>query len=165
MTIQSRPWAVLALTLAAGLVACAPGGQSQVERGRYLVSVIGCSDCHTPGGLSPKPDLKRLMGGSDVGFSLPGLGYFVPPNLTPDKATGLGSWTTDQIVAALTTGVRPDGRILSPAMPVQDFKNLSKADAYAIAAYLRSLPPVSHKVPGPGAAKPCGAAVECLVPW
>ncbi|HTX50834.1 MAG TPA: cytochrome c [Caulobacteraceae bacterium] len=163
--MQSKLRPVTAFAAAAALVACAPGGQSQVERGKYLVSVIGCSDCHTPGGLSPKPDLTRFLGGSDLGFSLPGLGYFVPPNLTPDKATGLGSWTADQIVAAVTAGVAPDGRMLAPAMPVSDFKNLSKSDAYAIAAYLKSLPPVSRKVPGPGAAKPCGAAAECLVPW
>ena len=157
--------AALVLT-AAALASCAPSGASQVERGKYLVAVIGCSDCHTRGGLSPKPDLSRYMGGSDLGFSLPGLGYFVPPNLTPDKATGLGGWTRDQIITAFTTGVRPDGRILAPPMPVQDFKNLSKEDAEAIAAYLQSLPAVARKVPGPAAAKPCAeAAAECLVPW
>jgi mono/diheme cytochrome c family protein len=156
---------VLPLALAAALAACSAGGQSQVERGKYLVSVIGCTDCHTPGGLSPKPDLTRFLAGSDVGFSLPDLGYFVGPNLTSDKATGLGSWTNEQIVTALTTGVRPDGRVLAPSMPVQDLKNLTKSDAEAIAAYLKSLPPISRKVPGPGAAKPCGAAVICMVPW
>jgi mono/diheme cytochrome c family protein len=165
MTIHSRWWALAALAQATVLAACAPSAGSQIERGKYLVAVIGCSDCHTPGGLSPKPDLSRYLGGSDAGFSLAGLGYFVPPNLTPDKATGLGGWTADQIVAAITTGVRPDGRMLGPAMPVQDFKNLSKPDAYAIAAYLQSLPAVSRKVPGPAAAKPCGGAVECIIAW
>lgn len=175
MRSQQRSTALAILASATALAACSPtasptsdqspSAQSPLDRGKYLTAAMGCSDCHTPGGLSPRPDLSRYMGGSDLGFSVPGLGYFVPPNLTPDKATGLGAWTTDQIVAAFTTGTRPDGRILAPPMPVQDYKNLSKPDAYAIAAYLQSLPPVSRKVPGPAAAKPCGAAAECLVAW
>ena len=124
---------------------------------------MGCSDCHTPGGLTPKPDVARFLAGSDADFVVPGLGTFAPPNLTPDKATGLGSWTADQIVTAVTTGVRPDGRILGPPMPVQDFKNLSKSDAYAIAAHLQSLPPVSHRVPGPAASRACVDKAEMCV--
>jgi mono/diheme cytochrome c family protein len=150
--------------LLAGLTACSAQGQSQVERGKYLVAVMGCSDCHTPGGFSPKPDMTRYLGGSDADFDLPGLGLFTPPNLTPDKATGLGAWSTDQIVAAITTGATPDGRVLSPAMPWADFANLSKDDALAIAAYLQSLPSVSRKVPGPRAATTCvGGALQCIV--
>ena len=121
----------------------------RVARGRYLVTVIGCSDCHTPGSLLGKPDMTRFLGGSDVGFGIPGLGVFVPPNLTPDKETGLGSWTTRQIVAALTTGKRPDGRLLAPIMPWQDFAHLRRSDAFAIAAYLKSLKPIRYAVPGP----------------
>jgi len=125
---------------------------------------MGCSDCHTPGGFSPHPDMSRFLGGSDSDFVMPGFGTFAPPNLTPDKATGLGTWTTDQIITAFTTGVRPDGRRLAPAMPWTDFAHLSKEDAHAVAAYLQSLPPVSHKVPGPAAPKACApAAVECIL--
>ncbi|HVN00771.1 MAG TPA: c-type cytochrome [Caulobacteraceae bacterium] len=156
-----------AVALALALVGCAKqGGEaaSPVERGKYLVSILGCSDCHTPGGFTPKPDTTRYLGGSDSDFDLPGLGRFGPPNLTPDKATGLGSWTTQQIITAFTAGARPDGRVLSPAMPWTDFSNLTKDDAAAIAAYLQSLPPVSHKVPGPRAAEPCvTGAVQCIV--
>jgi cytochrome c len=104
------------------------------------------------------------MGGSDVDFVMPGMGVFSPPNLTPDKATGLGGWTTAQIVAAFTTGKLPDGRILSPAMPWGDFAHLTPEDATDIALYLQSLPPVSHKVPGPAADRPCvPKALQCLV--
>ena len=123
--------------------------QSPVERGRYLVSFAGCTDCHTPGYLLGMPDMTRYLGGSDVGFEIPGLGVFHGPNLTPDMETGLGSWTEEQIVTAFTTGMRPDGRMLAPIMPYQGFANLTPADAMAIAAFLKTLPPVSNKVPGP----------------
>ena len=77
----------------------------------------GCHDCHTPGYFLGKPDMARYLGGSDVGFELPGLGVFVAPNLTPDRETGLGGWTAAQIVGALKTGKRPDGRELAPIIP------------------------------------------------
>jgi mono/diheme cytochrome c family protein len=155
---------LLSLAAVAALAACAPSHDQQVARGAYLVKVVGCSDCHTPGGLTPKPDMTRFLGGSDADFLLPGLGVFTPPNLTPDKATGLGTWTTAQIVAAVTTGVTPGGRTLSPAMPWPDFANLSKEDATDIALYLQSLPAVSHAVPGPAATRACvDKALECIV--
>jgi mono/diheme cytochrome c family protein len=136
------------------LVAMLPGSAAyaadpQVQRGAYLVAVGGCSDCHTPGNFLGHPDMARHLGGSDVGFAVPGLGVFVPPNLTSDKATGLGNWTAAQIVTAITTGVRPDGRILAPSMPWREYAHLTPSDALAIAAYLKSLPPISHKVGGP----------------
>jgi mono/diheme cytochrome c family protein len=118
-------------------------------RGKYLVNLGGCFDCHTPGYFFGKPDMTRYLGGSEVGFEIPDLGVFYGPNLTPDKDTGLGSWTDAQIAAALTTGVRPDGRVLAPIMPWPAFANLTKDDVGAIVAFLRSLPPVKNKVPGP----------------
>lgn len=120
-----------------------------VDRGKYLVTLGGCNDCHTPGSFLGKPDLAHALSGSEVGFSIPGLGVFVGRNLTPDKETGLGDWTDDQIVSALTAGVRPDGRQLAPIMPWQALAHLDSNDARAIVAYLRSLPPVKHAVPGP----------------
>jgi hypothetical protein len=93
--------------------------------------------------------MTRILAGSDVGFGIPGAGVFVGPNLTPDNETGLGKLTEQQIATAITTGERPDGRLLAPAMPWRGLASLTKSDALAIAAYLRSLPPVSNKVPGP----------------
>ena len=122
---------------------------SQLARGEYLVRFGGCNDCHTPGYFLGKPDAARFLGGSDVGFDLPGLGTFVGPNLTPDRETGLGNWSRDQIVTAIQTGVRPDGRVLAPIMPWRAFAGLTHADASAIADYLKSLKPVAHKVAGP----------------
>lgn len=121
----------------------------QIERGKYLVIVGGCSDCHTPGTFLGHPDMTRFLGGSDVGFAIPGLGVFVGPNLTPDKETGLGNWTNEQIVIAFTTGKRPDGRVLAPIMPWMALSQLTSSDAEAIAAYLKSIPAVKNPVHGP----------------
>lgn len=121
----------------------------QLAHGKYLVQLAGCTDCHTPGHLFGKPDMSRFLGGSDVGFTVTDLGIFVGPNLTPDKDTGLGSWTNDEVATAIQTGARPDGRVLAPVMPWRAYAGLTKSDAAAIVAYLKSLPPVVHKVPGP----------------
>lgn len=146
--MHNRYWFVLAAVFAI-CASPAHAADQRVERGRYLVQIIGCGDCHTPGYLIGHPDMKRMLGGSDVGFAIPGMGVFVGPNLTPDKQTGLGAWTEQQIVTAITTGVRPDGRVLAPIMPSQDFSHLTKTDAQSIAAYLKSLPALSNKAAGP----------------
>jgi mono/diheme cytochrome c family protein len=161
--------AATAIALTAFWVAPSPAAEKadkQVKRGQYLVTLGGCGDCHTPGNFLGKPDMARYLGGSDVGFYLPDLGTFYGRNLTPDKATGLGTWTSAQIVTALTTGKRPDGRMLAPIMPWRAYAKLSKADAYAIAAYLKSLPAVENKVPGPFGAKetPTSFAMKVVPP-
>jgi mono/diheme cytochrome c family protein len=154
----------LALVLVAAGSAVAE--DAQIARGKYLVSVIACSDCHTDGALAGKPDMAHFLGGSSIGFQMPGLGYFYSPNLTPDKDTGLGNWTEAQIVNALTKGIRPDGRELAPIMSWRSFANLTPEDAYAIAAYLKSLPPVKHEVPGPfgESQKPTSPYMTIIVP-
>ncbi len=142
---------------AAAVAACVLGANpdaglaqdAQIKRGQYLVTLGGCNDCHTPGYLFGKPDMARFLGGSEVGFEIPGLGVFHGPNLTPDHETGLGGWSTDQIVVAITKGRRPDGRGLAPIMPWHAFANLTAQDARAIAVYLKSLPSVKNAVPGP----------------
>jgi mono/diheme cytochrome c family protein/uncharacterized protein YjiS (DUF1127 family) len=123
--------------------------ETQVKRGQYLVTLGACTDCHTPGYFFGKPEGARFLGGSEVGFEIPGLGVFHGPNLTPDKETGLGNWSADEIAAAITTGRRPDGRELAPIMPWHAFAKLTGEDVGAIVAFLKSLPPVSNKVPGP----------------
>jgi mono/diheme cytochrome c family protein len=137
--------AVAAMTFGPALAA----EPSPVERGKYLASFAGCDHCHTPGYFLGKPDMSKYLAGSNVGFKVGELGIFVGPNLTSDKETGLGLWTDEQIAAAITTGVRPDGRILAPIMPWRSFANMTKDDVAALVAYLRSLPPVVNKVPGP----------------
>lgn len=135
--------------LAIGSV-CAQAASKQVERGKYLVNLGGCNDCHTPGYFLGKPDMARFLGGSDVGFEIPGLGVFLGRNITPDKETGIGSWTKAQIVVAMTTGKRPDGRTLAPIMPWHAFSKWTKRDANAIADYLlQSIPAIKNKIPDP----------------
>jgi mono/diheme cytochrome c family protein len=146
---KSRSWAIVALLAASSLAVAAGADDKQVARGKYLVNLAGCTDCHTPGYFLGKPDASRFLAGSDVGFRIPGAGTFVGRNLTPDKDTGIGGWTIDQIITAFTTGVRPDGRILAPVMPWAHYAELETSDKRAIAVYLKTLPPVRRLVPGP----------------
>src|SRR5919206_4449347 len=117
------------LILAVGCVLVGPAlAQDKVKRGEYLVGIMDCTGCHTPGVLLGKPDLSRQLAGSDVGFQIPGLGVFFPPNLTPDPETGLGKWSEKDIIKAVRTGVRPDGRQLAPVMPYHSYGKLTDAD-------------------------------------
>jgi mono/diheme cytochrome c family protein len=147
--VQHVAIAACAGALGMAFINAAGAQQAQAERGKYLVSIAGCNDCHTPGYFFGKPDMSRYLGGSEVGFEIPGLGVFHGPNLTPDPETGLGNWNIGQIVTALQTGKRPDGRELAPTMPWRAFANLTQDDVTAIAVFLKSLPPVKNKVPGP----------------
>lgn len=151
MKRASMAIAVAAVAAVAGATTLLPSAraESPVERGAYLVVVAGCNDCHTPGFFFGKPDKDKFLGGSDVGFEIPGLGVFNGRNITPDKETGLGAWTDEQIAAAITTGKRPDGRQLAPIMNYAAFTHMTKEDVAAVVAYLRSVPPVHNKVPGP----------------
>ena|SRR4249919_790106 len=149
-----RSAAIVLASVAAMVSSVAATAQSpntqEIARGKILVGIALCTDCHTPGYFFGKPDTERYLGGSEVGFEIPGLGVFHGPNLTPDKETGLGSWTREQIMTAFRTGKRPDGRMLAPIMPWEAFgANLTDGDANAIVSYLQSLKPVRNKVPGP----------------
>jgi mono/diheme cytochrome c family protein len=143
--------AVAAVTAIAGGASLLPRAhaESPVERGHYLSIVAGCNDCHTPGFFLGKPDAAKYLGGSDVGFEIPGLGVFPGRNITPDKETGIGNWTDEQIASALTTGKRPDGRQLAPIMPYPSFTHMAKEDVMALVAFLRSIPAVKNQVAGP----------------
>ncbi len=149
-------WFFAAITIAAVLaafsgiaeaVAARNGAHArQVERGRYLTTIMGCNDCHTPGFFYGSPDFSRQLSGSELGWVGP-WGVSFPRNLTPDAETGIASWSEHDIVTALRTGVRRDGSVLLPPMPWPNYATMSDADAYAIAAFLKSLPPVRHEAP------------------
>lgn len=125
----------------------------QLSRGRYMVSMLGCGSCHTDGALVGNPVMSRQLAGSSVGIaytspfidSNPGVVY--PPNLTPDMETGLGSWTMSRLVDMIRLGTSSHGGQSLPVMPWPAFAGITDEDAFAIAAYLKSLPPVSHRVP------------------
>jgi mono/diheme cytochrome c family protein len=127
----------------------AKSGKSRAERiklGERLTYVGGCNDCHTPGTFYGNPDAKRRISGSELGWEGP-WGVTYPRNLTPDKETGIGNWTEDDIVRAIRTGQRPDKSPLLPPMPWPMYAYMTDEEAYAVAAYLKSIPPVKHKVP------------------
>lgn len=184
MTIGVRELRILGLMAVAGalLAACGgpsePGGGDKIKRGEYLVAGGACADCHTPGVMLGKPEMDKLLSGGNVGFEMPTVGFFFPPNLTPDDETGLGKWSEADIAKAIRQGVRPDGRQLIPIMPYGWYSKLTEDDALAMAAYLKSLTPISNKVPGPFGAnetptgpyqtivfpKPPGSAPELSAP-
>ena len=164
MPIPTRQTAALGLFL---LAAMAPAqSQERVKRGEYLATIMDCGGCHTPGVFLGKADPKRALAGSEVGFQIPGLGIFYPPNLTPEPETGLGRWSEADIVTAVRTGVRPDGRVLAPVMPYHNYGKLTDADAQALASYLKSLKPVRHQVPAiTGASeKPAAPYLTVVIP-
>jgi mono/diheme cytochrome c family protein len=142
-----------AIFLTSAILLAAASGSSQAgsleERGRYLAQIMDCGGCHTRGALLGQPDQALFLAGSEVGFELPGLGVFYPPNLTSDTNSGLGNWSVEDIVAAVTTGMRPDGRELAPIMPWRSYAALTPDDARALAAYIKTLPAVSYRAPGP----------------
>jgi len=140
----------IALSLAGAGPAASPAkgaaSKALLARGQYIATVAGCNDCHTPGALFGAPDFKRQFAGSELGWKGP-WGVTFAKNLTPDLETGLGYWSDAELERALRTGVKNDGTQLLPPMPWQDFAGLSPADMQALIAYLRSVPPISHKVP------------------
>jgi mono/diheme cytochrome c family protein len=132
--------AVAALVVAASARAGSDGQDfARIERGRYLTSVGDCAGCHTDVGGLP------LAGGLAVETPF---GTVTASNITPDRQTGIGAWTDDQFVRALTRGIRPDGSHLYPAMPYPYYTKVSRDDLLAIRAYLATVPAVKHKASG-----------------
>ncbi|MEZ5291573.1 MAG: c-type cytochrome [Vicinamibacterales bacterium] len=150
--------------------------RTRVELGQYLVSTMGCNDCHTPLKLGPKgpePDMERMLTGHPEGLKMPpppalppgpwtsvsavtntafagAWGVSFAANLRPDKETGLGDWTEEQFIATMRTGKHQGkGRAILPPMPYFMLGNLVDDEIKAIFAYLQSLPPVKNRVPQP----------------
>ena len=124
---------------------------ARLERGRYVVnSVALCFECHSEHDAS-LPDVPVMAGREGSGFNFgkdPDLGSdFITRNITPDKETGIGSWTDDEIARAIREGIDRDGNMLFPAMPYGDFHSMSDEDVASVIVYLRSLPPI-HNNPG-----------------
>ncbi|MCG7755801.1 MAG: cytochrome c, partial [Nitrosomonas sp.] len=105
----------------------------QIRRGEYLARAGNCMGCHTTRGGEPYAGGRKL----NTPF-----GQFVTPNITPDKETGIGSWSGEDFWQALHYGKSKDGRNLYPAFPYTEYTKVTRPDADAIFAYLRSLPPV-----------------------
>jgi mono/diheme cytochrome c family protein len=122
----------------------------RVARGRYLVGLAHCFDCHSE--RDSKGDQVRGMEGAgrvpppeESNVALPH--FLVYPNITPDRKTGAGSWTDAQLAQALRQGIGHDGRILDKTMPYWNFRNLTDDDLASVVVYLRSIPAVRHPLP------------------
>jgi mono/diheme cytochrome c family protein len=127
--------------LAAGTVAGSvldPQDFPQIERGRYLTIVGDCAACHTLPGSGHK-----FSGGRPLETPF---GELVPPNITPDPETGIGAWTDDEFVNALTKGTGRNGTHLYPAMPYTYMTKTTRDDALAIRAYFNTIPAVRNPV-------------------
>ena len=147
-----------------------------IERGKYLVNVLGCTDCHTPKRMTekgPVPDMERFLMGFDSSGSLPPIpgnlpigpwvlfsgdltaavgpwGISYAGNITPHE-TGIGTWSLEQFKVAIQEGKykgQDNSRSLMPPMPVEAYKNLRDGDVAAIFSYLQSIKPIENVVPG-----------------
>lgn len=110
---------------------------SQIERGRYLTALGDCIACHTERGG------ERFAGGRPLQTPF---GTVLSANLTPDEATGIGRYTAETFYRALRQGIDKDGRHLYPAFPYNYYTRVTREDADAIFAYLRTLPKVEKRI-------------------
>ncbi len=162
-------------------------GEALIKRGEYLVATSGCHDCHSPKNLTPqgpKVDSAKLLSGHPAQSQLPpispdnikpgGWVYMSPDvtafagpwgisyaaNLTPDSATGIGAWTEDIFIKTLRTGKHlgmENGRPILPPMPWEGVAQMTDEDLSALYNYLRSLPAIPNRVPGPTPPNEVGA--------
>jgi mono/diheme cytochrome c family protein len=123
---------------------------SGMARGEYLTRAVShCGECHTPRTMTMAVDNTRFLAGNPKGKGPEGSAV---PNITPDRETGLGSWTEEQITDYLETGNKPDGDVAGGLMAevIQGssagYKDLTKADRQAIAKYLKSIPPIKNRI-------------------
>ena len=122
--------------------------QGGIERGRYLAEHVSlCGDCHTPRNVLGVPRRGLYFAGMKVGP----LGDEIP-NITPDPETGIGKWSRDEIADLTLTGMKPNldnvqglmEEVIEGAPP--GYKNMTRADALAIADYLRSIRPIVNRI-------------------
>lgn len=139
--------AAVMLIVALVLPATIARAETPRERGAYLMrGIVACGNCHTPKGPDGQPLRGQELSGGVV-IDAPGVFHTVSPNITPDKATGIGNWTDAQIINAIRNGKRPDGTTIGPPMPFDFYRDFSDTDVRAIVAYLRSVKPIHHVVP------------------
>ncbi|MGE5521517.1 MAG: c-type cytochrome [Candidatus Dadabacteria bacterium] len=153
--------------------------QELAKRGEYLVIVGGCDDCHSPkvmGPQGPEVDSARRLSGHPANSTTPPVsgtpnkpgnwmniapdltawigpwGISYTANLTPDTATGTGSWTAEEFINTIRSGKHlgmNNGRPLLPPMPWQNYRQMNDEDLRSIYTFIHSLPPVNNKVPAP----------------
>lgn len=123
-----------------GPLAPLPGRSAEWNRGRYLAEAVGhCQECHTPRNFFGALEKSRAYSGNSQGID-----GIKAPNISSDAETGIGKWSADDIAALLKTGQTPDMDFVGSAMAevVKGTAALSDADRHAIAAYIKTIPPI-----------------------
>jgi mono/diheme cytochrome c family protein len=110
----------------------------QIERGRYLTIIGDCAACHTLPGSG-----HDLAGGRAIETPF---GVILAPNITPDPTTGIGAWSDEEFINAMTVGTGRNGAHLYPAMPYTYYTKITRDDALAIRAYLNTVAAVQNPV-------------------
>lgn len=121
-----------------------------VKQGEYYATLMACAHCHTPMTKEGGPDQSKFYaGGMEMELPQFGEGKLYTPNITPDAETGIGKWTDEQVAAAITKMVRPDGRPILPPMALfaRSWSGMKAEDIGAVVKFLKALPPTKHKVP------------------
>ena len=129
----------------AAFIAGAPFAQAEVsvERGEYLVrGPMGCGNCHTPlgpEGFIPGQELAGRLVDQNPMFTA------IAPNITP--AGRVGEWSDAELARAIREGIRPDGTVIGPPMPIVLYRQVSDDDLASIVAFVRTLEPVENELP------------------
>lgn len=150
--------------------------QDNVARGKYLVTIAGCNDCHTPLKVGPngaERDMNRMLSGHPEQLAMPPSptlaqgpwqviaadtftawsgpwGVSFTANLTPDTETGLGRWTLRNFKDTIRSGRHLGrGRLILPPMPIPMYQHMTDEDLEAIFSYLQTIPAVRNRVPEP----------------
>ena len=113
-------------------------GQDLIEKGKYIFHASGGCSCHT----DTKNDGAFLAGGRPINTPF---GTFFGTNISPDPSTGIGKWTDEDFVRAMTKGLSPEGNHYFPVFPYTSFHNITQEDLIALKAYLFSIPAVNQK--------------------
>jgi hypothetical protein len=169
-------FAAAALLAAVSAAHASGAAKGDVARGKYVVTVSGCNDCHTPwkpGPNGPEQDMSRMLSGHPEQLTMPPAptlpegpwmvtasatftawsgpwGVSFAANLTPDEETGLGKWTEKEFIDTVRSGRHfGRGRPILPPMPTQSVAVMTDADLRAVFAYLRSIPAIKNRVPEP----------------
>jgi len=126
--------AVVTLSAAAASAQGTPASSAEIARGRYMFGATGGCGCHT----MPKGEINAGGRRYDGPF-----GTVYSSNITPDKQTGIGGWTDEQLITAIRLGRRPNGERLLPVHPFPVFNGMAEEDLKAIVAFLRTTKPVN----------------------
>jgi mono/diheme cytochrome c family protein len=111
-----------------------------LAKGLIAFNAGGCSSCHAVPGQS---DRLRLGGGLAIGSPF---GTFYAPNISPDRADGIGRWTEAEFIRAVSQGISPEGYHYFPAFPYTSYQHAKTEDIRDLFVYLKTLAPVSGKI-------------------